>query len=134
MINMINLDKKFTVTIYLPFLDLFSAMHFPFEQLQYGFFWSVLLVAVLLCKFTSLTVPNFLLQVQIFCTDFPDFKLSAISIFRTLFDLVKQLTDLTYHLQFSLFSLCNFLPGQQLLLPGHTRLYDEPNHTGVWFG
>ena len=71
MINMINVDKKFTVMIYLPFLDLFSAMHFPFEQLQNGLF---LLATVLLCKFTSLTVPNFLLQVQIFCTDFPDFK------------------------------------------------------------
>ena len=33
MINMINVDKKCTVMIYLPFLDLFSAMHFPFEQL-----------------------------------------------------------------------------------------------------
>ena len=101
-------------------------MHFPFEQLQYGLFWSVLLATVLLCKFTSLTVPNFLLQVQIFCTDFPDFKLSAISIFRTLFDPVAFMI-------FTFFT-CNFLPGQKVPRYFLAWLYDKPNYTAVWFG
>ena len=82
MINTINkYFGQYFWMIYLPFSDLFSAMHFPFEQLQYGLFWSVLLASVLLCKFTCLTVPNFLGHIQIFCTNFPDFELSAISIF-----------------------------------------------------